>query len=254
MKKLTSGFHETSLTSNRMNKTLPVFIVLYVLGDFISSILYYNDVIPNRNWLILCSLLLSETIPLILVLGYIQSKKLGEKFNPKKYIVNIGWQVKHWIKIFILDTKRKWLSIIVLAIMSYVLILVVETMMFAIYPGQNLLQNNISTNNNGSWIKIIAPIFLAPVFEELLYRKLLPSVLTNIFSSAINYKIARFLAIIFAALFFVGQHDLQLIPLAVGYFANALFLQKIADNSNSLTAPILVHALYNILNLVLVIH
>ncbi|TPR13723.1 CPBP family intramembrane metalloprotease [Apilactobacillus timberlakei] len=255
-------FHETTLPSHWENRLFLILVLGYIIGEFISikiASLNYDWII---DWIEEIAFALTEIIPLAIGLGYIYIKR--EKLHIKSFIQGIGVQIKRWIKFIFHDFIKHIFFLIVLLLMLFVF-MILSRSIAEIFFTQNVSQG--SSGNTIAWKKdilrnmftVVCPIIIAPVFEEIFFRKLLTDGLTRFFNNKHfewhgTEKIRYIASSLISAFLFASVHDgIGDVPLVASYIACALFLQYIHYRSQSLTAPILVHMLFNLTTFLLII-
>lgn len=97
--------------------------------------------------------------------------------------------------------------------------------------------NNTANVNNGielNFLKILVPLLVGPILEELIFRKWIP----NTFQDVLGRK----KAIVFSNLLFSVLHFDWFI---ITYFANGMIYSYFYKNSKDIKVPIIMHILYN---------
>lgn len=97
--------------------------------------------------------------------------------------------------------------------------------------------NNTANINKGlelNFLKILVPLFVGPILEELIFRKWIPNTFQDVFG--------RKKSIIFSNLLFSILHFDWFI---ITYFANGLIYSYFYNKSKDIKVPIIMHILYN---------
>lgn len=101
--------------------------------------------------------------------------------------------------------------------------------------GESANTENINVLIEGNYTRIVLPLLLSPILEELIFRKWIP----NAFQDFIGRKGS----VIFSNSLFAFFHfDLFFIP----YLLNGFVYSCIYEKTNDIRFPILTHILYNL--------
>ncbi|TPR16716.1 CPBP family intramembrane glutamic endopeptidase [Apilactobacillus timberlakei] len=245
---LFNDFHVTTLTQKTTLKAFIFLLIFYIFGGSLVSGLYNVDYDIPESLILFLIFLVAEIIPFLLVLGYIQTKKQRQNIT---YIFKGIWvQIKRWVKIFINDLKKHWILIISISVVLYLLMILSQFLLSLLYVQNNTVTTTSSSNTLNNLTSIIFPLLIAPIFEEVMYRKLMPFEIERFFHQLVSQRTSRLIAVIFSALVFAGSHNNTTtiaLPLFSTYIVAALVLQYVAFKTKSLTAPIMIHMGINII-------
>lgn len=105
---------------------------------------------------------------------------------------------------------------------------------FIPYEGSSSTEN-INGTITDNYIRIVLPLLLSPILEEVIFRRWLP----NVFEDILGRKKSIVLSNILFSFF---HFDIFFIP----YLCNGLVYAYFYEKTKSIKVPILIHILYNL--------
>lgn len=125
-------------------------------------------------------------------------------------------------------------------ILEGLVVVIVVSLLFAYIRSIMSIGMTEATINTNSQISVnlfgmLIPFVIAPVFEEVLFRKLLPETIEEIFGGIISVLISNLLFAFF-------HMDIFFLP----YLVNGLIYSWYYKKTNSIYIPIAIHSLYNL--------
>ncbi len=176
-------------------------------------------------------------------------------------LLGIGVIVSLFFKQFkddIFSWKKNWLKNIIIIIVGIGIIIGSSYLFEFIYSclniegtseNQNIIVNALKSSDMG--YVVIYSVILAPIFEEIVFRKLLFSTLRK------NTKFPLWACVLVSAVFFALIHvvsDLQSMVFFFEYFALALVISSSYALSNeNIYVTILLHFLNNLISLLMIL-
>lgn len=133
------------------------------------------------------------------------------------------------------EIKEKSLVVLQGTIVVMIISLITAYISSLFFMGESVNTENINASIEINYIKLIFPLLLSPILEELIFRKWIP----NAFQDYIGIKGSIFFS---NSLFAFFHFDLFFLP----YLLNGLVYSYIYEKTNDIKIPIITHILYNL--------
>lgn len=250
---LTDHFHQT-LLSNKTTWHLLAFVLIWLfVGNILLDALLWFVLrgVPlfNHNPAVFYLLTFTwlEVLPLFIIAGWWGRWRSSSHNVFGRAFSAIG----QWFKLIWQDFKHNWKTILLL-ILGALLLQIITTQFLQAFQsglsGHPVTEHSANTQNFVSALKqnglmLFLIVLVAPMFEELMFRVLLPNAVEAFFTKVhMSVTFGRGLGIVFSALLFASVHEHTFTPLILVYFVLALYLQLIREKTNSITAGFFTHA------------
>lgn len=129
--------------------------------------------------------------------------------------------------------KNKLLTILI-GFVTVFTVSVLITYISSLFAVESNLSSNINLNIRDNWWRIILPLLLSPILEELIFRKWMPNTFDDITS--------RLNIIVLSNIIFALLHFDTFIP----YFINGIIYSYFYEKTNDIKITIAIHILYNL--------
>lgn len=237
-------------------------IFLHFEHQHLTTYFTQYDMQGTLNVIIYCT---TELIPLIITIWLCSNYKWFKNMWIKHGWSKELWTYKHakftfihpfikWIKIFYRDLKSHWLLVFI-ATVVVTIIHTVASFLFMLISGPTIASPytvQLTQLLHENWLLYPIIVILAPIFEETLFRVAIPNILYRMFNIAYKGHATTFkywLAAIMSALCFASLHEgaASNWGTLASFIVLSLLLQWLYKHSHSLTLPIAVHGLSNLL-------
>lgn len=249
-------FHHDRFSYSASWRLMLVGMLAFACGDFFFMPIIYSltGAVLSKGTEMFIDFIISELIPVFLVGRGFAVWSRGCSLNTSFWPDALRWLIT-WVKRFAHDFwKHKGLIILTAVIAIFLQVYIRQFATWFLYDSNKVMQSE----NTALMVKmvkqnpigVLSTIIIAPVAEELVFRFWLVNIIRYWLAKLIHLpRISDYAAIFFSALMFAVFHDPSSISIIMlsGYMVPAFILQGIQQSTHSLTAPIMVHSMTNLI-------